>query len=523
MPGIVEERHALGITGAVAEAAFAPPVTTHFTDHGGPILTGVQVQLIFWGSAWSGSVTPSAAAVTGAVTSILAGPYTTALYQYRRIRRGALNGTPYVDNSDPPNPFSDDDVEKFIERLVTHGKIPAPSTSSQLLYCVIMPKGVMSSGGSFIGEHNSFPLSGVNAHYAWVTNDGTLDFVTVIFSHELVESCSDPEGSAVLGDAGVCKQPGWCEIGDVPSRTDVVNGVRVQSYWSQWNLASVIPAQGRLPDKVTLQDTARGAPAFANVNDTSLALAWTGTDAAHHLNVMTSPDGHSFGGKVTLGETSIDGPGFAFGNGRAFLGWTGTDSGHHLNVISSADCHTFGNKVTLGETSPGGPALAFGNGRLFIAWNGTDTAHSLNVMSSTDGVHFGNKVTLAEKSFVSPGLTFLNGKLYLLWSGEDSNRSLNVLESTDGVNFTNKVTLGDSSFFAPALAQQGSLLLAWTGRGGAHLNMLASVTDTHGFTSKLTADDQGAAAPALANFKGQLFIGWTGVDSAHHLNVAILA
>ncbi len=280
-------------------------------------------------------------------------------------------------------------------------------------------------------------------------------------------------------------------------------------------------AVGYIADKVTLGDTALGAPALANVHDAQLALAWTGTDSQHRLNVMSSPDGRSFGGKVTLGETSIDGPALAFGGGRLFLAWTGTDGPHHLNVLSSADGQHFVNKVTLGETSPAGPALAFGNGRLFLAWTGTDSAHSLNVLSSTDGIHFTNKVTLRETSYAGPGLSFLDGKLYLLWSGEDSNRSLNILESADGVNFSNKVTLGDSSYFHPAMARGAALLLGWTGRDSlAHLNVLSSTTGTHGFGKKVTEDDRAAAAPALALFRGQVHIAWTGTDSAHHLNVA---
>jgi hypothetical protein len=279
---------------------------------------------------------------------------------------------------------------------------------------------------------------------------------------------------------------------------------------------------GYITDKVILGDTALGGPGLATVAG-GVALAWTGTDSQHHLNVMTSADGRNFGGKVTLGDTSIDGPALAFGNGRTFLAWTGTDGPHHVNVMSSTDNHNFANKVTLGETSPFGPALAFGNGRLFLAWTGTDSQHHLNVMSSTDGVHWGNKVTLGETSFASPALSFIDGRLYLLWSGTDGNRSLNVLDSADGVTFINKLTLGDSSYFRPALAKNGPWLLSWTGRDSqAHLNVLSSTTGTHGFGNKIIDSDLGAAAPALAVLQNRALIAWTGTDGAHHLNVASL-
>ena len=57
----------------------------------------------------------------------------------------------------------------------------------------------------------------------------------------MVESCTDPEGTAILGVAGTCSQSGWCEIGDVCSSTGVVDGVKVQSYWSQKDKACIVP------------------------------------------------------------------------------------------------------------------------------------------------------------------------------------------------------------------------------------------------------------------------------------------
>jgi len=46
--------------------------------------------------------------------------------------------------------------------------------------------------------------------YAWVSNNGTLDYVTIVYSHEIVEACTDLEGSAIQGAPGTCKERGWC-------------------------------------------------------------------------------------------------------------------------------------------------------------------------------------------------------------------------------------------------------------------------------------------------------------------------
>jgi streptogramin lyase len=285
---------------------------------------------------------------------------------------------------------------------------------------------------------------------------------------------------------------------------------------------SVFPASPSymLPDpKETLPESAIEAPALINFTGNSLGIAWTGTDGDHHVNVARAFDGLAFGGKVTLGETSIAGPGLAFGNGRAFLAWTGTDGAHHLNVLSSTDLRNFGNKVTLGDTSNHGTALAFGNGRLFLAWTGTDS--HLNVMSSTDGVHFGNKVTLGDTSDAAPQLSFLNGKLYLLWRGS-GNRFLNILESTNGINFGNHVILSnETSNVAPALSFiQNQFILSWTGTD-SHLNVRSGFT-VNSLGTKQTFDDTSAAAPALVLFRGQVYLGWTGTDGGRHLNSALL-
>jgi hypothetical protein len=274
--------------------------------------------------------------------------------------------------------------------------------------------------------------------------------------------------------------------------------------------------------RVTLPEQAIEGPALANVGDSQLALAWTGTDAAHHLNVETSPDGRSFGGKATLPETSPHAPAAAFGNGRLFLAWT--DSQHRVNVISSADRVTFSNKVTLAEMSTSAPALAFANGLLYLAWTGTDSQHHLNVMSSADGITWGSKVTLADTSGTGPGLALANGSLHLLWVGSDPSLSLNVMTSAEGVTWGHKVVLAESSNDHPALVPWEELYLSWTGRDPSHrLNLLVSSGTPSSLADKQTYADTSAAAPALAVFRGDVYVGWAGTDAGHHVNVARLS
>src|SRR5207249_3284123 len=61
-------------------------------DGSGLVLTHVNVYLVFWGSAWAQDPIPSADDITKSVASILAGPYMSALAQYRNVGSGTLCG-----------------------------------------------------------------------------------------------------------------------------------------------------------------------------------------------------------------------------------------------------------------------------------------------------------------------------------------------------------------------------------------------------------------------------------------------
>ena len=233
--------------------AAGPPAGTSFSDHGGLVLLNANLVLVFWGKTWEAGASPSAQEVSGAVAEVLASDYLSGLKQYRGIQGATLKDSITVADSDPPAVFRDDDVADLLQGLMSSGKIVEPDQAAELLYCVVMPPGCRFQDEHVIGEHSYFLYWHLDlgqldvdvnwAHFAWVTNDGTLDSLTTILSHELVESCTDPEGTGWTADSGPCPPTGWCEIGDVCGDTGVVNGVTVQSYWSQSDAACVIPGK----------------------------------------------------------------------------------------------------------------------------------------------------------------------------------------------------------------------------------------------------------------------------------------
>ncbi len=216
-----------------------------FADQHGPVLPTPQLYLIYWGTAWmpQAAATPTAAEVTGAVSTPMASGYLTGLTQYRGSGHGALRGSALITSSDPPDRFTDDQVAAFIDAQLNAGTVPGPDPDNQTVYGVVMPTWVTPESTGWAGEHNSYTRSGQKIHYAWFTNVGDLGSITAIISHELVESATDPGGSGFLGVNRTCDGPGWCEIADICESTWAsIDGITVHAYWSNQANACIAPS-----------------------------------------------------------------------------------------------------------------------------------------------------------------------------------------------------------------------------------------------------------------------------------------
>jgi hypothetical protein len=252
--------------------------------------------------------------------------------------------------------------------------------------------------------------------------------------------------------------------------------------------------------------------------------------------------------KITLGELSIDGPSLwsqtttpASGAGAlgAALAWTGTDAAHHVNIMTSQDGLHFTAKLTLDEESIARPSVIVVNGStVVVAWAGIDANHSLNVMWDPYGAR--QKVTLADNSFTGPEIVSFDGQIWLAWSGNDPNHSLNILPmGPHGVNPGAKATLFQySSLGEVGLAPDPTnhqLLLTWTDTGKSKylpsdqpfINFLASPDGVKWHTvlpapapqTSVAGPDIAALFPQPNNFPNYFWT-WTGTDSVHSLNVA---
>jgi hypothetical protein len=306
-----------------------------------------------------------------------------------------------------------------------------------------------------------------------------------------------------------------------------------------------------LAHKVTLHESSIDGPAFSSGMDNFegvhffTAIAWTGIDPQHRLNVIQSTDDPAngvthFSNKLTLGETSFVRPAvvqFGGGLGNTALAWVGTDKAHTLNFVWDAyGANVAQHKVTLwGETSNAAPALALFGNNLILAWTGTDANHSLNVLPYNLSTQtFGTKtVQRALSSSAGPNLSVFNvtggDELVLNWT--TSAQALDFATSTDGVHFTPAIALGPRPEFsanAPSSFYHKSdvgerAYMAWTGTDSAHH---INIQWTQSFpewpdpaTTKYTLSETAFGGPQIASNDGYL-IAWTGTDPAHSLNVA---
>jgi hypothetical protein len=241
----------------VAVLVFADSQLPGFSvqHHGGPVGSGLPVELLFWGDWWNSVEGANRRAlIMDRTQALLASDYFSELKQYgvdRPYWRGALT----VTSPGPPGAFNSNDdqqaVPDLIDDLIDDDVFPDPD-DEKIAFVVFMPKGFTQSigaNGAHTKDYNyTFPWDKDWYWVAWVrsfgaeTGEDPEDALRTM-SHELVEMLTDPES-----DAWYASDPQTGEIGDAAvsspgnvKQTAWVNGVHVQAYWSNQYGATVIP------------------------------------------------------------------------------------------------------------------------------------------------------------------------------------------------------------------------------------------------------------------------------------------
>jgi hypothetical protein len=226
----------------------------NFTYHGGALIQDVKVVTVFWGSG-----VDEQSSLDQFYTAIVQSPYVDWLSEYdagqQSIGRGTFE-TSFVDTGAPAGgQVADQAIQHELSRLLGAGALPAADANT--LYMVHFPPGVsittqgIYSCQQFCAYHSSFQSGSAAAVYYGVIPDmggacascggggDKLSSTTVITSHELVESITDPgigianqtQNAALLGWYDDASQNG--EIADVcQGQNGAVNGWAVQQVYS---------------------------------------------------------------------------------------------------------------------------------------------------------------------------------------------------------------------------------------------------------------------------------------------------
>jgi hypothetical protein len=242
------------------------------TNHNGIGLNDVPVDLIFWGSAWNNPPpgSPTMAAVTSAVQSVLDSPYTSGLTQYNVDGKVQFGGS-YLD---PSNPSTTGFGWTDALGVITHATDSPDAQGRQLpdsddtptwpIYVVVTAPGVTASAGgaSYNGlyvrpnllDADRLPmiwLGGLRPN-GLPASASQIDQYTDNFSHELAEAITDIAGSIpFLQNIRVDAGANWTGGGDgqiadaeAQNYSAVVNGVLEQSYWSNRDQQYLVPTSG---------------------------------------------------------------------------------------------------------------------------------------------------------------------------------------------------------------------------------------------------------------------------------------
>lgn len=223
---------------------------------------------IFRGAYWPGNGDFSVDKIMQAVRTLLNGPYLNGIQQYGyvgpvQLRLATIDSTPIS----IPLPTSAPGVAQsstvnsaafaYVSWLLKNDKIDNVDDNHDLIVVVFLDPDI-SAPVDISSAGNSSTVSGSNStitqfeflddntrfEWAWVsTSNRTVDDALKTFSHELVESITDPFNS---GWEQTAPPPpaGSDQIADPCNQRALVDGVGVSAYWSIADQACIVPSSG---------------------------------------------------------------------------------------------------------------------------------------------------------------------------------------------------------------------------------------------------------------------------------------
>jgi hypothetical protein len=237
----------------LSKAPVGTASTPHLQYFGGPLLSKVKVQIVYWNSQVSHQDK-----LPGFYSSVLKSPYFDWLKEYdgggQTVGEGKYLGA-YTDSvkAAAGSQIEDADIRTELSKRIADKSLPAPDANT--LYMVYFPPGLnIDLGGSgscqvFCAYHNTYTADGRTVAYGVIPDQGgscaggcggaanEFDNETSVSSHELIEAVTDPQVGLVTGNQPEAPM-GWYdsnygEIGDICNAVQAkVGAYTVQREWS---------------------------------------------------------------------------------------------------------------------------------------------------------------------------------------------------------------------------------------------------------------------------------------------------
>jgi Domain of unknown function (DUF4214) len=230
------------------------------TYHGGPLLSHVEVEPVFYGQYWNSAAGQQQASDLDSFLSYLTNSsYMDMLAQYR-VGRGDVAANGIVAGATSAAASVDDiTLQQTLANGITDGSL-LPADVNRLYIVFTAPnmdvtKGNQDSVNNFFGYHDYFTgPAGAPAYYAVIAHpvgNGTFynlnvfQTLTKTVSHELAEAVTDP-GVGGWYDARTGNEIG--DLADSPRDVGLLNGYIVQAEWSAQLRTSVLPPDAQWID-----------------------------------------------------------------------------------------------------------------------------------------------------------------------------------------------------------------------------------------------------------------------------------
>jgi len=514
----------------------SPP--PNLTNHGGTVLTNVQVVPIYWGSEWTtGTTAALPAQVNGFFDFILTSSVIQMLGEYsipgKNIGFGSRIGSFVISNSEPGTVsgsgrlVTDAQIQTALQGWINAHTVPAVNANT--LYFVYLPPncacdGPGGSGAScsqFCGYHDSFGSGVYYAVIPFANCNGCvfpgqfLDTLTEVSSHELCEAITDPT-------LGTWWDPTTGnEIGDICNRQTVRLGpYLVQTEWSNSQTSCVI---GPLV-------AARGSrlDGYATTFNNQQHVNYVGTDNhIHELfydNVWHHNDLTLLAAAPSVAPgTHIDGYQTEF-NQQQHVNFIGTDN--HVHELYYAGAWKHNDLTVLAGAPAAAPSSAIDGYE--TAFNQQQHVNYLDINGHVHELYYTNKWAHNDLTAIAGGNPAQSGSALDGYATTFNNQQhINYLDNNNHVNelyFDSSWHHNDLTALAGApAAARGSAIDGYQTdfNSQQHVNFLDGNGHVHElyYTNKWAHNDLTAITSATPAVAGSAMDGYeTSFNKQQHIN-----